>query len=38
MAGTPERDILGLTEYLFMDFFHPKENQEDRSPKEKQKA
>ena len=38
MVDTPKRDILGLTEYLFMDFFRPKENQEDRSPKEKQKA
>ena len=37
MAGAPERGILGPTEYLFMDFFRLKENQEYRSLKEKQK-
>ena len=37
MAGAPEQGILGLTEYLFTDFFHPK-NQEYRSRKEKQKT
>ena len=36
MAGAPERGILGLTEYLFTDFFRPKKNQEYRSRKEKQ--
>ena len=36
-AGAPERGILGPTEYLFMDFFRLKENQEYRSLKEKQK-
>ena len=35
MAGAPEQGILGLTEYLFTDFFHLK-NQEYRSRKEKQ--
>ena len=37
MVGTPEWGILGLTEYLFMNFFRPK-NQEYRSRKEKQKT
>ena len=38
MVGVPERGILGLTEYLFMDFFHPKKTQEYHSCKEKQKT
>ena len=33
MAGTPERGILGLTEYVFTDFFRLKKNQEYRSRK-----
>ena len=38
MAGAPEWGILGLAEYLFMDFFCRKKNKEYRSRKEKKKT